>query len=169
MSIVHLLPVIGILVVGAIPFVRYAQKQAAEATAAGVLGVIHQAQERFHAAAGGYATDLASLTTACPGQHAATLTPAVVEEARGAAYEIALRASQAASARGTDCHGRPVTSDFYAAVRPASAGSAGQRAFAVTASGRIFLFYDGVPPREEDMAAGGLATPLEAADTFTIP
>ena len=39
----------------------------------------------------------------------------------------------------------------------------------MTATGRIYVFFDGVAPLERDMAAGGLATPLESVPTFKIP
>jgi hypothetical protein len=67
-----------------------------------------------------------------------------------------------------DCHGRPLSSDYYAALSP-SDGTVGQQAFAITGTGRIFVFFDGIAPVERDMTADGLATPIEALDTFKIP
>ena len=167
---VVLVPLLGILLVGSIPFVRYAQKNAAEATVTEALGRLHRAQQSFQTRTGsGYASDVASLITACPGQSTSALDPTVVRDVDRADYRMTLRGAQDATSIGTDCHGRALVSDYYAAVQPRRSTTAGERAYALTSIGRIFLFYDGMPPLERDMVSGGLATPLESAAAFKIP
>lgn len=60
-----------------------------------------------------------------------------------------------------DCHGRPTASDFVASAAPIRPGIDGLRALSVSSDGRIFVFFDGVPPTEIDMAPRGLAMPLD--------
>jgi hypothetical protein len=84
-------------------------------------------------------------------------------------YEVKVRAAEGATPLPPDCHGRPTTSDYYASAVPTSAAAAGQQAFAMTATGRIFVFFDGIAPLERDMTPSGLATPLESVPTFKIP
>jgi hypothetical protein len=79
-----------------------------------------------------------------------------------------LRAAARAATVGTDCHGRATASDFYAAVQPMDEW-AGRQAMAASAWGRIYVFFDGLPPLERDMEAGGLAVPLDTLDIFKIP
>jgi Tfp pilus assembly protein PilE len=140
----------------------------AEKAAAATLNAIVEAQRAFRKAGGrgGYATDLQSLTEPCAGEGAAVLagTAAIA----GYDYRVVVRAAERAAMAGTDCHGRPVASNFYASVRPAHAW-AGRQAMASTARGRIYVFFDGLPPVERDMDAGGLAVPLDTLDTFKIP
>jgi hypothetical protein len=85
-------------------------------------------------------------------------------------FDVSLRPAQGASTASADCHGQATTTDFYAALQPASVAAAPRRAYAVTGlSGRVFVFFDGVAPLEADMAPGGLATPLDTLGTFRIP
>jgi hypothetical protein len=139
----------------------------AEKAAAAALSAIVDAQRAFRKAGGrgGYATDLQSLIQPCAGAPATLSAPPPVAADD---YRVVLRAAQRASPVGTDCHGRPTASDFYAAVQPAHEW-AGRQAMASTAWGRIYVFFDGLPPVERDMDAGGLAVPLDTLDSFKIP
>jgi type II secretory pathway pseudopilin PulG len=140
--------------------------RAAEDAAAETLSAIREAQRVFRRATGGYATDLASLTRGCPSQAVAMLRePLATAEYE---YRVVLRASSRAMEAGSDCHGKPTASDFYAAVSPGQPW-AGRQAMAVTSRGRIYVFFDGIAPVERDMDTGGLAVPLDALDTFKIP
>jgi hypothetical protein len=87
-----------------------------------------------------------------------------------AGYEVTIRPAASAESRGVDCHGRPTASDYYAAAQPRSPEILAKQAFGTTASGgQIFVFFDGVAPLETDMGPDGLATPLEAVESFKIP
>ena len=161
-----LLPAVGIVTVVAVPFVRLAQKSRSETNALEVLQALHAAQTEFRRVHNGlgYATTIESLRP-CPDGRAG-----VSVDARAAAgYEVKVRAAEGATALPLDCHGRPTASDYYASAAPTSVESAGQQAFAMTGAGRVYVFFDGIAPIERDMAADGLATPLEAVPSFKIP
>lgn len=171
--LVTLLAVAGVLATVARPVMMYVRMNRAEHFAAVALRTLADAQRAFRSSggAGGYATELASLTIPCPGQTVAALTldPRLGSQANGSqGYILQLRQARQAVQVGTDCHGRPTASDYYAAVRPATE-LAGRQALAATSRGRIYLFFDGIPPAEDDMGAGGLAVPLERLPSFKIP
>jgi hypothetical protein len=84
-------------------------------------------------------------------------------------YVLTLRAATHGTPSGVDCHGRPTTSDYYAAIAPAPERTDGRRAFAMTSQNPVFVFFDGIAPTEADMASGGLATPRDLLETFRIP
>jgi type II secretory pathway pseudopilin PulG len=150
-----------------VPVLTYARMDRAEHAASERLIAIREAQRAFRRAggAGGYATDLVSLATPCPGEAVRAL-PAD-SHTRGD-YTVVLRAARQARDVGLDCHGRRTVSDFYAAAAPANA-FAGRQAMAMTSWGRIYVFFDGIAPLESDMAAGGLAVPLDTLHDFKIP
>ena len=54
-----------------------------------------------------------------------------------------------------------LSAEAFEAITTTLSGSNGAR--------RVYVFVDGVAPREADMAPGGLATPLEAMPSFRIP
>lgn len=130
-----------------------------EDAAAEALAAVVNAQRAFRdgGGRGGYATSLASLTTPCPSGERPTMAGV-----GASGYDIRVRAAAGTSAAGTDCHGRSTALDFVASAVPARPGVDGLRAMSVSAAGRTFVFFDGIAPREADMAAGGLAMPLDA-------
>jgi hypothetical protein len=126
---------------------------------------VHAAQRAFRARSShsGYATSVESLIRPCPDGR-----PAVLDQWAVRGYVLSVRAAHDARVGGVDCHGRPTASDFYASAQPAGAFD-GRLALAVTSRGRVFVFFDGVPPREDDMRFGGLAVSVEALAGFKIP
>ncbi len=159
---------VGIAGAVMIPVLTYARMKRAEHAARDTLIAVGEAQRVFRRAGGrgGYATDFASLTTPCPGESQPVLTENVRSPGNG--YVFVLRAARESRTASTDCHGRTTATDFYAAARPADE-TAGRQAFALTAWGRVYAFFDGIAPLETDMATGGLAVPADALDTFKIP
>jgi hypothetical protein len=151
----------------AVPVASYARMRQAEVGAAAALARVTDAQRAFRTRPGhgGYATAVASLITPCPGDERAMLDP---RQGVARHYTMIIRAAQDARGLGVDCHGRAMASDYYAALQPASA-LAGRQAFATTARARIYVFFDGIAPREPDMRFGGLALPLDTVDRFEIP
>lgn len=146
----------------------HVERARAQDAASRFLAQLQQSQAAFRAAAGGFAATLDSLTTACAAG-GPWLEAADLERLDRAGYVLRLRARTGAQTGPPDCHGRATVDDYHAAVQPASARTAPQRAFATTAAGRIFVFVDGIAPAEPDMARGGLATALEHMATFRIP
>lgn len=160
-----LLAAASIAVAVAYPLVTSLAVKRREHSASVSLQAVAAAQLAFRASAGrgGYAATLISLTTPCPGAGTPTLlTKLDGEEWVSSGYRISLRAARGAAVTGLDCHGQPTSEDFVASARPIRVGVDGMRAMSVRADGRTYVFFDGVPPEEQDMAAGGLAMPLDA-------
>lgn len=161
-----LVPVAGICIAAAIPLALYGVRDRRERAAIEVMRRIQQAQDAFRDTTGGFASDIASLQVPC-----VTGAPALADDAvttlGSVGYSLELRRRRGAVDTGRDCHGRPVVSDYYVAAAPQSATVARQ-AFAGVGTGRLYLFFDGVAPRERDIDSG-LPTPVEARESFKIP
>ena len=164
-----LLPAVGTAAAIAFPLGWHIQTLRHESAAEELLRAVRRAQITFRSAAssGGYATNVASLLTTCPAP--ALPGPPLTALAAVSGYTVTLRPAFGSAIVGVDCHGRSTSSDYYVAVAPGPDPGYGRRAFAMTSDGRIFVFFDGVAPLEQDMEAGGLATPRDALDTFKIP
>jgi hypothetical protein len=162
----------GILAGVAMPVIEYESRRQAEDAAAIVLEEVARAQTAFRATGGhgGYASDLDSLLTPCPGTTQPRLGERIgAPHIRAARYTFSARPAEGSRVIATDCHGRPAVSDYYAAAAPRVNGADGQRAFAMRSTGRVFVFFDGIPPRENDMGPFGLAVALNTLDRFKIP
>jgi hypothetical protein len=162
----------GIICVVAFPLIEHERRRRAEAAAAVVLAEVARAQTAFRASSGGagYASDLESLLTSCSGAPRAVLAAHIgTHDIRAMRYQFHVRAAEGSRVVGTDCHGRPAVSDYYAAAAPRINGVDGRRAFAMRSSARVFVFFDGIPPRESDMGPFGLAVAFNTLDRFKIP
>jgi type II secretory pathway pseudopilin PulG len=162
----------GILATVAIPVIGHERRRRAEDAAAAVLTEVARAQTAFRSTGGhgGYASDLDSLINPCPGTVQSTLLePIRASHIRTMRYAFLARAAGGSRVVATDCHGRPSVSDYYAAATPRVNGVDGQRAFAMRSSGQVYVFFDGVAPRETDMGPFGLAVALNTLDRFKIP
>jgi type II secretory pathway pseudopilin PulG len=163
---------VGIVAGVSIPVVEHERRRQAEDAAAVVLEEVARAQSTFRSAGGhgGYASDLDSLLNPCPGTANSALPETIgASHIRTSRYAFSTRAAEGSRVIATDCHGRPAVSDYYAAAAPRINGIDGQRAFAMRSSGRVFVFFDGIPPRENDMGPFGLAVALNTLDRFKIP
>jgi type II secretory pathway pseudopilin PulG len=159
-------PVLGMLVAASVPLVRHTATQRDERTAIEVLAQVQAAQEAYRRGTGGYATAVASLMQPCVAS--APLPESALTRLARAGYVVSMRAATGAAAAGNDCHAREIVTDYYVAVAPASAATLGREAFARRGSGDVYLFVDGVAPREADIDSG-LATPLPQRESFKIP
>jgi hypothetical protein len=164
---VAIVPLAGLVVAISLPFVWSWQGQRDESTAIAVLTRVREVQETFRSVAGAYATDIETLQASCAGSSPDAMR-AALGALRDAGYELTLRATQDIEASGTDCTGRPTAGDYYVAAAPIRSETYAQRAYAARADGRIYVFFDRVPPRESDIEAG-LATPLDQLEEFRIP
>jgi hypothetical protein len=160
-------PIIGTMVTASVPVTQHVTRQRHEQSAVDVIQRLHQAQLAFHTRWGGYAADIASLTTPCPSSEA-VLAPDQVSSLEASGYSLQLRAAQGARAAGRDCFGVTLVDDYFVAAAPMSVDEAGQKAFGGRADGRLYVFFDGIAPRETDISAG-LATPLDTVESFKIP
>jgi hypothetical protein len=160
-------PIVGTCLTAGLPLATYVDKQRHEQQAISTLGRIHEAQERFRAVFGGYATDVATLVRGCDGARG-LLPPAVLDDLVRAGYVLELRAAREVTLMDRYCEGRSIASDYYVSAAPRTAWQAASNAFAGRADGQLFVFVDGIPPRESDIAAG-LAIPVRALESFRIP
>ena len=167
----RIVPLVAALGVAAIPLRQYSQKLQSEAAGEAFMRQLADAQLEFRRRHGpNFAASLESLTAACPGEPAAPLDGSAVEAVKARGFDVALRTAQGAAEGTADCHGRPTAADYYAALQPSATDAAPRQAYAITGrSGRVFVFFDGLAPLEKDMAAGGLAMPLEQLSNFKIP
>lgn len=155
---------LGLVAAVAYPLATRQTRIERERAAIAWLRAVAEAQTHFRASQGGYAGTLDSLSTPCPPTTASTGTSGTSDTPGTLGtlnHTVTLRPAATASEGPLDCHGRPTFSDFYASARPNLVGRDGLYGLALTATGRIFVFFEGVPPTEQDMAAGGLATPLD--------
>ena len=151
----------------AIPLARHVQKQRRESTAVAVLEAVRAAQERFHSASGGYATGVESLVDGCADPPALDADWLSRQDHIG--YGLQIRAAEgAATLERRDCNGQPIAADYYVAAAPVDAGQAAQEAFAARSHSGVYLFYDGLAPREADIDSG-LATAVAEQAAFKIP
>ena len=155
--------IIGVLAAAAIPGLRRAWMSANEASAIGSMRAISSAQTSYAAVAahGGFATGLVALAAACPGSDTGFISPDLSSDpATKSGYTVTLMASAASIPSTNDCNGAATATGYYATAVPLAAAFSGQRAFATTAGGSIFVDNSGAPPTEAQMAAGGGGTPL---------
>jgi hypothetical protein len=167
----RLAPLAAALGMAAIPLWQYAQTVRAETAGQAFLRQLADAQLEFRRRHGDrFATALESLTTPCTGEPVALLDVEILRDIGRRGFVVSLRPAAGAAEGVLDCHGRRTATDYYAAVQPASADAAPHQAYALTGlSGRVYVFFDGLAPLERDMAAGGLARPLDQIGAFKIP
>ena len=160
-------PLVGIVVAAGVPLVRYAAMERHEQTAIATVRDVIEAQRTYRERSGGFASDVSGLTTVCDAS-TPVLANDVLTALSSAGYNLELRAAQRAAVIGRDCHGRALVSDFYVAASPRTPSGAARQAFAALSDGRVYLFVDGIAPREHDIESG-LPIPLDARESFRIP
>ena len=165
LTLAAFLALVGIGTTIAVPVATFTGMKRAEDAMVATMTAIAQAQRAFRSGGGrgGYATSLESLTQSCP--HG---SPPLLSVASNDRYTVTMRAARDARPVGVDCHGRPTANDYYVAARPAEA-FAGRVAFAATSRGRVFMFFDGIPPVEDEMTSRGLAVASDSMPPFKIP
>lgn len=160
--------IIGIIAAIAIPGLLRARMSGNEASAIGSVRSIHSANATYSAAAGngGYAVDQTVLGNTCGASGGQGFLPPELSAAAnvGAAgamksgYNVLL-ATAAAAAGPLDCNKVATEMDFYATATPVTAGSTGNRGFAVSAAGTVFQAND-APPAVAGVL-DGTATPIQ--------
>lgn len=161
-----IVPVVGIVATSSVPLVRYTVREQHERRAIALVDELRAAQSALRLQSGGYAVDVETLLTACGG--APPLAVDVRPQLADADYELELRAAAGARVIGSDCAGHPLVSDYFVAASPASAASAARQAISGRSGGGLYVFFDGIAPREADLDSG-LPTPVVARESFRIP
>ena len=151
--------IIGILAAVAVPLLLRARMSSNEASAIGSMRTLITAQADFRALSGGYADDLATLGTPCPGSTLPFISLDLgANDIVKSGYRFRAVAGMGSFAGPADCHGNPTQSLFYATAVPTSL-TAGQRAFATNTASLVWQSIDGVAPAEP-FTSGPTDSPL---------
>jgi prepilin-type N-terminal cleavage/methylation domain-containing protein len=155
--------IVGVVAAIAFPGLRRAWMSANEASAIGSLRAISSAQTSYAAVAGrgGFAPGLVTLSAPCPGTASGFISPDLsADPSNKSGYTVTLVPAAAATAGPADCNGVITQTAFYATAAPVAPSFTGQRAFATSSGGAIFVDNTSVAPTEAEMAPGGGGTPL---------
>jgi type IV pilus assembly protein PilA len=140
--------IVGVLAATAVPALFRARISGNEASAIGSVRAILSAQQDFMALAQGFADDLGTLGSVCPGAVSPFLSADL--DANGvvkSGYTFAVGPGDGAIAGPNDCFGNPTQTTFYASAVPQS-GSMGNRAFAANNALIIWQDITGAAPAE---------------------
>lgn len=143
--------IVGIITIVALPGLWRARMANNEAAAIASLRQIVSAETAYASVCGGnrYADSLETLGAPPPG----TAQPFLPPELAGASpetggFRFRLTRGQGAEAAGTDCHGRPAYTGYYASAVPVRFGRTGARSFAVNTTGTIWQDVTAAAPQE---------------------
>jgi type IV pilus assembly protein PilA len=151
---------IGIIAATAIPILLRARISGNEASAIASMRALISAQADFEAMSRGFADDLATLASTCPGSPAPFLSPDLgANNVVKSGYVFTAAPGIAAVAGPNDCFGNPTQSAYYATATPLTMGMTGSRAFATNRTATVWQDTTGVPP-VEPFAVGGTVAPL---------
>ena len=156
--------IVGALAAVTVPSMLRARMSANEMAAVATMRAVNSAQVSYSASAagGGYAVELATLGRSCtagtPGFLAADLASNTAVK-HGYRYEM--RAASVSNAGPTDCNGLATRTGYYTTSVPISTASGGQKAFASSAAGSIYVSMSSVPPTEAAMLPGGGGTVIQ--------
>ena len=151
-TLIELMIVIGlisVLATTAVPGLFRARMASNEASAVASLRMIVTAQQDFVSFSQGFADDLATLASICPGHSAPFISTDLNSNGVSkSGYTFSVTPGANALAGPADCFGNPTRTAFYAAATPISVGLTGTRGFAVNGSASIWQNHTGVPPTE---------------------
>ena len=152
--------VIGLIASLAIPVLLRSRRSGNEASAIGSVRAIISAQQDYNAFHHGYATDLVSLATVCPGTTAGFVSMDLsTNGATKNGYVFALASSSGAVGGPDDCHGTETMDRYYVSAHPTTVQLTGRRAFAANVAATIWQDSSGVPPAEP-FVESATTTPL---------
>lgn len=151
--------IIGVLAAIAVPMLLRARMSGNEASAISAMRSISTAQANFSALTQGYAVDLLTLATACPGSNPFLGVDLGVNGIMKSGYFFAIAPGQGATPGRNDCFGGATQSTFYGSATPQAFGHSGTRAFGINTAATVWQTLNGVPP-VEPFATGPTMTPL---------
>jgi type IV pilus assembly protein PilA len=140
---------VGVIAATAVPGLFRARVSGNEASAVASLRSIVSAQQDFSALSQGFADDLATLGSICPGASVPFISSdlnsnGVVKSG----YAFSVVAGGGAAVGPNDCFGSPTRTGFYASATPESPGFSGTRGFATNAAAAIWQDTTGAAPTE---------------------
>ncbi len=142
--------IIGVIAAIAIPSLFRTRLSGNEASAIGSMRAVVSAQLDFAALTLGFADDLATLGTVCPGSSTAFISSDLMANGitkSGYIFTIAPGAGAVAGPKN-DCFGNPTQTGFYLTAVPSAVGSSGSRAFASNGASTIWQDTTGAAPAE---------------------
>ncbi|HUE85190.1 MAG TPA: prepilin-type N-terminal cleavage/methylation domain-containing protein [Vicinamibacterales bacterium] len=151
-TLIELMIVLGLISViaaTAVPGLLRARISGNEASAIGSMRAMVSAQLDFAALTQGFADDLATLGSTCPGAS----TPFISSDLRSngiakSGYTFSVVPGAGAVAGPNDCFGNATQTAFYATAVPLSFGFSGSRAFAANSTATIWEDITGAAPTE---------------------
>jgi type IV pilus assembly protein PilA len=155
--------IIGILAAVAIPSLLNARMSANEASAIASLRALNSAETTYATVAGhgSYATQMAVLSTPCPGGLVAFISPDLsTDPSDKSGYRMAIAAAAGSAPGFADCNNAATATAYYSTAVPQSVLT-GRRAFGSGGNGSIFFDRSGIPPTEAQMTVGGGGTPIQ--------
>lgn len=150
--------VIGVIAAIAVPSMMRARISGNEANAIASMRAINSAEASYAsaAAAGSYATALATLGTTCPSSSQPFISADLASDPSiKSGYRITLAAAGGAAPGANDCNGNATRAAYYSTAVPLSRGVSGHRGLSSSAAGAIFYDTMGVAPTEAAMTPGG--------------
>lgn len=152
--------IIGIIAAIAIPILLRARMSGNEASAIGSMRALISAQADFESTSRGFADDLETLASTCPGAPAAFITPDLgTNNIVKSGYRFVVAPGALAVAGPNDCFGNPTQTSYYATATPVGVGMTGTRGFATNISAALWQDSAGVPP-PEPFTLGPTISPL---------
>jgi type IV pilus assembly protein PilA len=149
---------IGILAGIAAATMMNARISGNEASAIGSMRAVVSAEMDYNALNRGYAVNLSSLSSLCPGMQAPFISADL--NANGVTkngFKYMLAAGAGAIAGPNDCNGVATQTGFYATAIPQSVGYTGSRGFASNANAAIWQDTSGAAPVEPFTVAGSVS------------
>jgi prepilin-type N-terminal cleavage/methylation domain-containing protein len=148
-ELVIVVGLIGVIAATAMPGLFRARVSGNEASAIASMRGILSAQHDFAALSQGFADDLATLGSICPGGAAPFISSDLNSNgAVKSGYAFSVFAAAGAVAGPMDCFGNPTRTGFYATAIPQSVGISGYRGFASDGSAAIWEDITGIAPTE---------------------
>jgi len=140
---------IGVIAATAVPSLLRARVSGNEASAIASLRSIVSAQQDFSSLSQGFADDLTTLGSICPGAAVPFIsTDLNLNGVVKSGYAFTVAAGAGAVAGPIDCFGNPTRTAFYTSATPSSIGVTGHRAFAANGAAAIWQDSTGVAPAE---------------------
>lgn len=161
LEMIFITAVIGLLSAMAVPTVFRSRMAANETSAVGTLRSVHTAQLTYTLTCGFglFASSFTALgLPAGDGFLPDDLTSSPTPLKSG--YKYTLQEGPSGLSGLADCHGEPISTEYYVTAEPFSIGGTGYRAFGSNQASTIWQDTTGLPPAEP-FVAGGTVTPIE--------
>ena len=159
LELIVVVGIIGVVAAIATPGLLRSRMAGNEASAIGSMRALIAAQQDFGVISRGYAMDLATLSSKCPGATAGFISPDLSAngvEKSGYLFNL-VDGLGAVPGAAPDCFGNPTTSNYYVSAAPRDVGTTGARGFAANLAAAIWQDTSGAAPTEPFVIAGSVS------------